>query len=132
MNLFTVKLKNEPGALAKVAEAIARRGVDIRSVGGGGIGDVGVAAFVTDNDAATREALAGANCEFSEAEAILAEVEDRPGVLAKMTRALADAGVNLQGVLVLQSMGDRARLAFAVDDAAKGRVALASAGATGM
>jgi len=132
MNLFTVKLKNEPGTLAKVAEAIARRGVDIRAVGGGGIGDSGVAAFLTDNDGATREALGEANCEFSEAEAILADVEDRPGTLAKVTRALADAGVNLQGVLVLQSMGDRARLAFAVDDAVKAREALASAGAMGM
>ena len=132
MNLFTVKLKNEPGTLAKVAEAIARRGVDIRAVGGGGIGDSGVAAFLTDNDDATREALGEANCEFNEAEAILADVEDRPGTLAKVTRALADARVNLQGVLVLQSMGDRARLAFAVDDAVKAREALASAGAMGM
>jgi len=132
MNLFTVKLHNEPGTLAKVAEAIASRGVDIRAVGGGGIGDSGVAAFLTDNDGATREALAGANCEFSEAEAVLADVEDKPGTLAKLTRAMADAGVNLQGVLVLQSMGDRARLAFAVDDAMKAREALRSAGAMGM
>ncbi len=29
MNVFTVKLRNEPGALAKVAEAIANSGVDI-------------------------------------------------------------------------------------------------------
>lgn len=129
MNLFTVKVKNEPGTLAKIAEAIARRGVDITAVGGGGIGDVGVAALMTDNDAATREALREANCEFSEAEAIVADVEDRPGTLARVTRALADAGVNVQGLLVVQSMGDRARLAFAVDDATKAREALASAGA---
>lgn len=132
MNLFTVKVKNEPGTLAKIAEAIARRGVDITAVGGGGIGDVGVAAIMTDNDGGTREALREANCEFSEAEAIIADVEDRPGTLAKYSRALADAGVNLQGLLVVQSMGDRARLAFAVDDAAKARQALASASATGM
>ena len=132
MNLFTVKLKNEPGTLARIAEAMAGRGVDIRGVGGGGIGDVGVAAFITDNDAATREALAEANCEFSEAEAVMADVEDKPGMLARLTRAMADAGVNLQGVLVLQSMGDRARLAFAVDDAKKAREALRSAGAMGM
>ena len=62
----------------------------------------------------------------------MADVEDRPGTLARLTRAMADAGVNLQGVLVLQSMGDRARLAFAVDDAMKAREALRSAGAMGM
>ena len=132
MNLYTVSLRNEPGTFAKVAEAIARQGVDIRAVGGGGIGGAGVVALITDNDDAARAALRGANCEFSEAEAIVAEVEDRPGTLAAATRALADAGVNVQGVLILQSMDDRARLAFAVDDAVKARQALASAGATGM
>lgn len=132
MNIFTVKLKNEPGTLAKVAEAIAGRGVDITAVGGGGIGDTGVATFATDNDAATREALRASNCDFSEAEAIVADVEDKPGTLAKYSRALADAGVNVQGLLVVQWMGDRARLAFAVDDAMKAREALSRAGAMGM
>jgi hypothetical protein len=132
MNLFTVKLRNEPGTFAKVAEAIANRGVDILAVGGGGIGDAGVGALITDNDGATRAALQEANCEFSEAEAIVADLEDQPGTLARATRALADAGVNLTGLLIVQSMGDRARLAFAVDDPVKAREALASVGATGM
>jgi hypothetical protein len=132
MDLFTVKLRNQPGTFAKVAEAIANSGVDILAVGGGGIGDAGVGALITDNDVATRTALQEANCEFSEAEAIVADLEDQPGTLARATRALADAGVNLTGLLVVQSMGDRARLAFAVDDPAKALEALASVGATGM
>lgn len=132
MNLFTVKLKNEPGSLAAVAEAMASRGVDIRAVGGGGIGDTGIAAFVTDNDMATREALNASNCEFSESEAVVADVDDRPGTLARLTRAMADAGVNVQGAVVMQWMDERARLAFAVDDVMKAREALGSAGATGM
>jgi hypothetical protein len=132
MNVFTVKLRNEPGAFAKVAEAIANSGVDILAVGGGGIGDAGVGTLITDNDVATRQALQETNCEFSEAEAIVADLEDQPGTLARAARALADAGVNLTGLLIVQSMGDRARLAFAVDDAVKAREALASVGATGM
>ena len=132
MNVFTVKLRNEPGALAQVAEAIANSGVDILAVGGGGIGDAGVGTLITDNDAATRQALTEANCQFSEAEAIVADLEDRPGTLARAARALADAGVNLTGLLIVQSMGDRARLAFAVDDPIKAREALRSAGAMGI
>jgi hypothetical protein len=127
-----VKLKNEPGALAQVAEAMATRGVDIRAFGGGGIGDTGIAAFVTDNDMATREALMASNCEFSESEAVVADVDDKPGTLARLTRAMADAGVNLQGAVVMQWMDERARLAFAVDDPMKAREALRSAGAMGM
>lgn len=128
MQLFTIRLSNEPGALAKVAEKIAEGGVDIRAIGGGGIEDVGVGALITDNDAATRAALAQANCRYTESEAIMADMDDRPGSLAKAARALADAGVNLTGILIVQSMGDQARLAFGVDDPAKAREALASAG----
>jgi hypothetical protein len=132
MELFTVKLRNEPGTLAQVAEALAQRGVDIRAIGGGGIGDAGVAAFVTDNDAAAREALSQSNCEFEASEAVVTDMEDRPGALASAARAMADAGVNVTGLVILQSMGDQARLAFGVDDAAKARQALGSAGASEM
>jgi hypothetical protein len=132
MQLFTVKLRNEPGTLATIAEALAARGVDIRAIGGGGVGDAGIAALVTDDDSATREALMQSNCEFEASEAILTDIEDRPGTLAAAARALADAGVNVTGLVILQSMGDQARLAFGVDDAAKAREALASSGAMGM
>ena len=37
-NQFVVQLKNEPGAMASLAEALAARGVDLRAIGGGGIG----------------------------------------------------------------------------------------------
>lgn len=129
MNLFTVKLRNEPGTLAMIAESIASRGVDIRAVGGGAVGDVGLAVLATDDDNATREALRASNCEFTESEAVVADVDDRPGTLARLTRAMADAGVNLSGAVIVQWMDGRARLAFAVDDAAKARDALRSAGA---
>jgi hypothetical protein len=132
MQLFTVKLTNEPGTLATIAEALAARGVDIRAIGGGGVGDAGIAALVTDDDAATREAFTRSNCEFEAREAILTDMEDRPGALAAAARAMADAGVNVTGLVILQSMGDQARVAFGVDDAAKAREALASTGAMGM
>jgi hypothetical protein len=132
MQLFTVRLRNEPGTLAQVAEALAQRGVDIRAIGGGGVGDAGIAALVTDNDSAAREALSQANCEYEASEAIVTDMEDRPGALAAAARALADAGVNVTGLVILQSMGDQARLAFGVDDAAKAREALGSAAGSGM
>ena len=40
-NQFVVQLKNEPGAMASLAEALAARGVDLRAIGGGSIGDSG-------------------------------------------------------------------------------------------
>lgn len=125
MTIFIIRLKNEPGTLATLAESISRRGVDIRAVGGGEIGETAILTITTDNDVITREALRADGYEFSESEALLADVEDRPGSLAKTTRALADAGINIQACLVIQSAGGIARLALSVDDAAKAKQVLA-------
>ena len=114
-NQFVVQLKNEPGAMASLAEALAARGVDLRAIGGGGIGGAGHVIMTTADDAATRAVLEGGGYTFIEGESILAEVDDRPGGMARLSRALADAGVNIYGHLFLGRWGERAMFAFVVD-----------------
>jgi hypothetical protein len=118
---FVVQLTNEPGSLAVLAERIAARGVDLRAIGGGGIGESGHMIFTTSDDAATRSVLQEAGYAFVEGESILAEVDDRPGGMAAIARELADAGVNIQGHLFIGRWGDRASFAFVVDDPVKAR-----------
>ena len=120
-NQFVVQLSNTPGGLATLSEALAARGVDLRAIGGGGIGDLGHIILTTADDAATRAVLEDGKYVFIEGESILAEVDDRPGGMAAIARALADAGVNIYGHLFLGRWGDRAMFAFVVDDAAAAR-----------
>lgn len=120
-NQFVVQLKNQPGALAVLAETLAARGVDLRAIGGGGIGDSGHLIMTTADDATTRAVLEEGGYTFIEGESILAEVDDRPGGMARVARALADAGVNIYGHLFLGRWGDRAMFAFVVDDPVKAR-----------
>jgi hypothetical protein len=114
-NQFVVQLKNEPGAMAVLAEALASRGVDLRAIGGGGIGDAGHVIMTTADDDTTRRILDEGGYVYVEGESILAEVDDRPGGMARISRALADAGVNIYGHLFLGRWGDRAMFAFVVD-----------------
>ena len=118
---FVVQLPNRPGALAALSETLAERGVDLRAIGGGGIGDVGHVILTTADDSTTRSVLEGGDYTYIEGESILAEVGDRPGGMAGVTRALADAGVNIYGHLFLGRWGDRAMFTFVVDDAEKAR-----------
>ncbi|HEY0443385.1 MAG TPA: hypothetical protein VGC90_04100 [Candidatus Limnocylindrales bacterium] len=120
-NQFVVQLHNEPGAMATLAEALAARGVDLRAIGGGGIGGAGHVIMTTADDDATRGVLEAGGYTFIEGESILAEVDDKPGGMARIARALADAGVNIYGHLFLGRWGDRAMFAFVVDDPAKAR-----------
>jgi hypothetical protein len=120
-NQFVVQLKNEPGGMASLAEALAARGVDLRAIGGGGIGETGHVIMTTADDEATRAVLEDGGYTFIEGESILAEVDDRPGGMAVLSRQLADAGVNIYGHLFLGRWGDRAMFAFVVDNPEKAR-----------
>jgi hypothetical protein len=120
-NQFVVELKNEPGSLANLAEALAARGIDLRAIGGGGIGNSGHIIMTTADDDGARRVLDEGGYTYIEGESILAEVDDRPGGMAALSRQLADAGVNIYGHLFLGRWGDRAMFAFVVDDPEKAR-----------
>jgi hypothetical protein len=112
---FVVQLKNEPGAMATLAEALAARGVDLRAIGGGSMGDSGHVIMTTADDETAKSVLEEGGYVYVEGESILAEVDDKPGGMARLARALADAGVNIEGHLFLGRWGDRAMFTFVVD-----------------
>jgi hypothetical protein len=114
-NQFVVQLKNIPGAMAVLAEELAARGVDLRAIGGGGLGDSGHVIMTTADDETTKRVLDEGGYTYVEGESIIAEVDDKPGGMARIARALADAGVNIHGHLFLGRWGDRAMFAFVVD-----------------
>ena len=118
---FVVQVPNRPGQMAALAEQMAAAGVDLRAIGGGGLGDFGHFILTTADDDRARQVLEDGDWTFIEGESLLAEVDDRPGGMAKIARALADAGVNVHGHLFLGRWSDRATFAFVVDDPDKAR-----------
>ena len=118
---FVVQVTNQPGQMALLAEQMAASGVDLRAIGGGGIGDLGHMIMTTADDDTARKVLEDGGWTFIEGESILAEVDDRPGGMARVARELADAGVNVLGHLFLGRWSDRATFAFVVDDPDKAR-----------
>ncbi len=123
-NQFVIQLPNRPGSLADLSEILGARGVDLRAIGGGGIGDSGHLIFKTSDDAVTRAVLEEGNYEFIEGESLLVEVDDQPGGMARVARRLADAGVNIYGHLFIGRWGDQAQFSFVVDDIEAARAAL--------
>jgi hypothetical protein len=112
---FVVQVPNKPGQMALLAEQMAAAGVDLRAIGGGGLGDSGHVIMTTADDETTRRVLDDGRYTYVEGESIIAEVDDKPGGMARIARALADAGVNIHGHLFLGRWGDRAMFAFVVD-----------------
>ena len=124
--LFTVRLKNEPGALARLAAKLGQQGIDIRTSAAGAVGSVGCAVLSTNNDSAAREVMGKARYTFVEGEMLNVGLEDRPGSLAQLTGRLADAGVNITGVITLARHQGKAELGITVDNIDAARRVLAT------
>lgn len=112
---FTVRLKNEPGALARLAARLGEHGIDIRTIAAGAVGTYGCAVLSTNNESAARDVLRSGRYQFVEGEALNVGVEDRPGALARLTGRLGDAGVNITGVVLLGRHQGKAEIAVTVD-----------------
>jgi hypothetical protein len=125
MNAFLIDLENRPGMLAGLTGAIAARGINVTGVAGATSPDRGSVALTTDDDTGTRAALDEAGLRYREVALVSKALEHRPGTLHAAAQSLADAGVNIEAVLITGMEGDRPVVAFAVDDAA------AAAGALG-
>jgi hypothetical protein len=124
VNTFIVDLKNKPGELAKVTEAIAQKGIDITAFSGSTCGDTGTLALVTDDEAGTQRALTDGSWKFRTVELVEASIPDRPGMLADVARRLATAGINIDAGFPLSHAGSNVQVVFATDNPAKAKEAL--------
>jgi hypothetical protein len=127
MNLFIVDLKHQPGELAKAAEAIARKGINITAFSGVTCGGSGSIALLTDDEIGTRRALADAGFRSRELEVVTTQLDHTPGTLATTAKKLADAGISIEAALPTTMSGGKVTLAFATDQPAKARNVLGSA-----
>ena len=118
---LTVSLEDRPGTLAALGEALGKAGVNIEGIGGFAVGGRGVAHLLVEDAAKARQALEGAGVTVEgEVDALVIDIEDRPGALGEVARKIADAGVNITfGYLATNN-----RLVLGADDVDKARTAL--------
>lgn len=119
-----VQLTNKPGDLARVAEALARRGVNIKALAALSIDGVAIAHILPDDIVVARSAFEAAHVRFTESEVHLVLLENKAGVLANVTQRLGDAGVNLQALYVTGIADDLVELAIVCDNPKKAKKVL--------
>ena len=116
-----IDVDNTPGSLAEVAAAISDAGVNIAAATCIGQGDRAELHILVPHAGAARHALAISHLAVSrEREVVVVDVQDRPGVLADLTRMIARAGVDLDLVYV----ATRNRIVFGAADLDALRAAL--------
>jgi hypothetical protein len=118
---LVIDIENTPGALARVAAAISDAGVNIAAATCLGPGERAELHILVPHAEAAKHALAISHVAVTrEREVVVVDVEDRPGVLADLTRKIARAGVNLDLIYV----ATRNRVVFGAPDLTALRAAL--------
>ena len=117
----SIQLTNKPGDLARVAEALARRGVNIKALAGLSVSGVAMTRILPDDIVAARSAFEAANIRFTESEVHLVLLENKAGILATVTNRLGDAGVNLEAIYITGIADDLVELAIVSDNPKKAK-----------
>jgi len=116
---FEITLPKKPSAMARVAEALAANGVNIRGISSEVTGDDLIMKVVTDDEATARATLAGKKVTFFEKEVLSLVVPDRPGEIAKLTRKLARRMIQIENIYFLSRVGGHTEVAFTTDNMEK-------------
>lgn len=121
----TVVLKDKPGQLATLGDAMGSAGVNINglcALTGEGRGII----HLLINDQATKRAVAAlteAGLGVADQRSVLVvDIEDKPGSLGELARELAEASVNIE--LMYTTFGG-VKVVIATDDLDNARAALA-------
>lgn len=116
---LNIRLENRPGALADMGETLGYAGVSVEGGGCWLFNGEAIAHFLFEDGEAARRALEAKGVEVNSVrEVILLRLrQDVPGQLGKITRAMTNAGVNIE----VQYSDHDNQLVLVVDDIEKGR-----------
>ncbi len=93
---LSIELENRPGTLAKLGETLGKAGINIEGGCGFASAGKGVLHILVEDASAARKALEAAGIKVSgERPILLSKVTDKPGEFGKLTRRIAEAGVNI-------------------------------------
>lgn len=112
---FEVSILDKPGEVARLAEVLAKNAVNIRGIST----DIGkslpVIHVITDDEASARRVLKASGFDFVERDVLVISMSDKPGELAKITKKLAKAGINIESMFILGPKASEVQVAVGVD-----------------
>jgi hypothetical protein len=102
---LAIFLANRPGALARVCEALAKAGININALATSDTVDHTVVRMVVSDPTKALMLLGEAGVLALEAEVLMIETANEPGVLAKIAERLAEADINIEYVYLAGGRG---------------------------
>ncbi len=125
MRDLTVILKNQPGMLADMGEALGKMGINMEGLCGFPLKGEGIIHILVEDETTARWALEEAGFQVRAVREVLVldigHIVGKPGTGGKLARKIGDAGVNID----LIYFAENNRIVLGVDNLDKARAALA-------
>lgn len=116
MKQITVIARNRPGLMADVSGALAAAGINIENADAEAVRDSAVIVLTVDRyDDALRALQALPEITAMSEDAILVQLRNEPGALARVSRRFKDADINIRSIRFLQRDGEHALVAISTE-----------------
>ena len=93
---FSLSMQDLPGALGRICQALADRGVNILAFQSMPFEGKSLVRFVVDNPTTAKSVLDSQKLPYKETEVVQAKFPHRPGELARAASQLGEANINIE------------------------------------
>lgn len=115
MKQIIIISEDRAGVVAEISEAMAAAGVNIETMSAETIAGSGVTILTVDKYDEALRALAQTPFHAISEDAIVVQLEDRPGELARITRRLKEAQINLRSIRIIRREGGKSIVAIGTE-----------------
>lgn len=125
MKQIVIVSEDHPTVVADVAEALAAAGVNIEFLDAEVVGSSKVVVLTVDQYDTALKALAQTSFQAISEDALVIQLQDKPGELARITQRLRDAQIDVRSIRIIRREGGTGIVAVATDRNAEARRILA-------
>ena len=119
MKELVILSPDRKGLLADVSELLAEHQINVEYISAQSISDKAAIQVVTSDDEKASKVLQEAGFEVLSHDTLVLKMEDKIGELAKASRMLSDADIDILHVLILKKEGKNVLVSFKVDKPVK-------------
>ena len=125
MKQFEVNVKDEVGSLETIAEALAKRNINIISISSERHTDKSaLLKIITNDEEQTRDIMDMERFIYKETDFLVVTLKDEPGQLLRVTRMLKNADINIESLHILNKKNGETEIALIVDKMEEAEAAL--------
>lgn len=118
---LTVVARDRVGLLADIGEILGKKGINIESVSVEASGKTAMVHLNLGHAVESKKLLSDSGFRVVERDKLLLRLKDQPGELAKVSRSLANANINIKNVYILDAERRQKILAVDTSDNSKAR-----------